>query len=336
MSRPAIQPGILRLTDMDLLLLGLSSLARRRILPAAVEAGFERIEAASRSAAANGWTSPSVARIYPDYCVALAESHAQIVYISTVNSLHAELAEAALRRGFHVIVDKPAFLSLADARRLLDLAAQAGRCLAEATVWQCHPRVRMAMEVFRDAGSRPTQIAAAFSMPPLAESDFRYRAECGGGALWDLGPYAMTPGRVFFGVPPSETMARATSTNGSVDTAFSLLSLYPEGRSLTGFFGYTTGYINRLQIAGPGLVVNMDRVFSPPAALATELSVSDAAGTRLLPVPATDNFALFLGKVVQAISTGDHAVLAAELLEDAEAIDALRRSALSLSPPVTA
>jgi dTDP-3,4-didehydro-2,6-dideoxy-alpha-D-glucose 3-reductase len=312
---------------MNLLLLGLSSLAKRRILPAAAAAGFDKIEVASRSAAASGWSSPAVTRIYSDYIQALQESRAELVYITTVNSLHEELAEQCLLHGFHVIVDKPAFLSLADTRRLLELAENKRRLLAEATVWQYHPRVAAAIQAFKDAGSQPTRMISAFSFPPLAPTDFRYRAELGGGALWDLGPYAMTPGRVFFDANPCEIVARITSSNGSVETSFSLLGLYPDGRSLVGSFGYNTGYINRLELAGPGLTASMDRVFSPPATLSTELQLNDQAGPRSIAFPPADNFALFLQEVIRALEQNSYTSLAKSLLLDAENYDLVRRAA---------
>src|ERR1700743_1355716 len=225
---------------MILLLLGLSNIAKKRILPAAIAAGFDTIEVASRTATEDSCIAAGISKVYPSYEAGLAQSRADVVYVTTVNILHAELTETALQRGFHVIVDKPAFLSLSDTQRLLELAARNGWGLAEATVWQYHPAIKAALQICEDEGSRPTQIVSTFSFPPLPESDFRYQADLGGGALWDLGPYAMTPGRVFFSADPIEVTGRCTSTKDNVETGFSVLGLYPEGASLVGSFGYTT------------------------------------------------------------------------------------------------
>ena len=313
---------------MILLLLGLSNIAKKRILPAAIAAGFDTIEVASRTATEDSCIAAGISKVYPSYEAGLAQSRADVVYVTTVNSLHAELTETALQRGFHVIVDKPAFLSLSDTQRLLELAARNGRCLAEATVWQYHPRIKAALQIFEDEGSRPTQIVSTFSFPPLPESDFRYQADLGGGALWDLGPYAMTPGRVFFSADPIEVTGRCTSTKDNVETGFSVLGLYPEGASLVGSFGYTTGYVNRLQILGPGISVTMDRIFSPPAQMNTELIVHSRE-SYVLPVPPADNFELFLKTFMQAIEEDNYAAFAADMKRDAESIHYLRYSALT-------
>ena len=71
-----------------------------------------------------------------------------MVYISTFNSSHAIWAEKAILKGFHVIVDKPAFTSLQEAKRVVSLAAKLGKCLAESTVYACHPQVQSVKGIF--------------------------------------------------------------------------------------------------------------------------------------------------------------------------------------------
>lgn len=61
---------------------------------------------------------------------ALADPGLELVVIATPDHTHAALAEAALRAGKHVVVDKPFTLSLADARRLAALAAERGLLLS--------------------------------------------------------------------------------------------------------------------------------------------------------------------------------------------------------------
>ena len=108
---------------MRLLLIGYSKIAQKRVLPALAEAGITGADVASRTRAAEVALPEGIAgRVYGDYEAALDESDADLVYVSTVNSAHAEWAQKALGHGFHVVVDKPACTSLGDTERLLDLA----------------------------------------------------------------------------------------------------------------------------------------------------------------------------------------------------------------------
>ena len=60
----------------------------------------------------------------------LADADIDAVYIATNNASHAALACAALEAGKHVIVEKPAATSVADAQKMVDLAAAKGLSLS--------------------------------------------------------------------------------------------------------------------------------------------------------------------------------------------------------------
>lgn len=193
---------------MKALLIGYSDIARRRVLPALSASGVDSIDIASISATKVDWPGKRKPRHFRDYDRALLESDADMVYISTVNNLHAELAQKALERGLHVVIDKPACLGLEATRHIVELARRKQLCLAEATVYAYHPRITRIRRAFEEIGSQPSHIVSVFSFPPHRPENFRYRADLGGGSMWDLGPYAVTPGRIFFGAASSEIVSR--------------------------------------------------------------------------------------------------------------------------------
>ena len=311
---------------MKVLVVGYSSIARRRVLPALAKMGVTSIDLASRSAADVTWPAGAAGVFYSDYEDALRNSSADLVYISTLNHLHAPLAELSLRQGRHTVVDKPAFLSVADADRLAGLALGRGLCLAEATVYPFHPQIAAVQKVFAESNSRPERLSAVFSFPPLPADNFRHRAEFGGGCLWDLGPYAMTPGRIFFKERPEEIICRITHWRYSVDVGFSFLMIYSGGRSLTGQYGYTTGYRNCLEVLGPGVAVTMDRAFTTPPEAGVSLRVSQQARQEMMEIGKADTFALFLNAVRQAIAERDFETWPKILVEDAYVLDQLRQA----------
>ncbi|SDD67423.1 Predicted dehydrogenase [Paracoccus isoporae] len=63
------------------------------------------------------------ARATDDWQVAVADPAVDVVSITTPNGLHRPMAEAALRGGKHVWLEKPMALTLADAQSMADLAA---------------------------------------------------------------------------------------------------------------------------------------------------------------------------------------------------------------------
>jgi predicted dehydrogenase len=312
---------------MRLLVLGGSDIFFRRVLPVLPGLGVTAVDLASRSGRRPPAGPGLPVRFFDDPAAALAESPAEAAYVTTENSRHAALALAALESGRHAVVDKPAFLDLETAGKAADLAAKKGLVLAEATVWADHPRLAGLRQAFAAAGSAPTRLAAVFSFPPLAAGNFRHRPECGGGMLFDLGPYAVSPGRIFFGTEPDEVFCRVLAQGPLVETAFSCLLLYPGGKSLTGVFGGDTGYANRLDVLGPGLAASMDRAFTPPPGPALALGLNGPAGPRTVTFEPADAFAGFFRRAFAAMETGKGDGLAADLLADARTLFRLRRAA---------
>jgi len=311
---------------MKILFLGFSRIVQRRLLPAARGVpGLEPVEAATRTSAAAA--AAAGLRCFEDYDRALRETSAPLVYVSTVNEDHARWVERALERGRHVIVDKPAFTRAGDAARLAELARRSGLCLAEAVVYGRHPQIAAARELFAAAGSAPTRLTAAFSFPPLDPANFRWKRAHGGGALNDLGPYAVSAGRTFFGEAPTDIVARVNARGAEVESSFSVLATYPGGRSLVGHFGFDTEYCNALRVLGPGASAELDRPFTPPTDGPVEVTLRRSDKTEKRTLPAADPFGLFLREVTEAIEAGRTEPFARDLLADAEALERLRQAA---------
>lgn len=299
---------------------------RRRILPALARIGLTDIDVASRTGGAAG-VSPA-GRLFTSYDDALRDSRASLVYVSTRNHDHVPWAMAALASGRHVVVDKPAGLSVADVERLAAEARRGGLLLAEANVWAWHPQFDVVRTLAAERGP-VTRVSAVFAIPWLPRPNYRYDPACGGGMLWDLGPYAVSCGRVVFGEAPEAISAAAVAADGErVDTSFSVLMRYANGRMMAGHFGMPFAYSNRLDLFGPQLALSVERAFTTPADAPVRVVDWTAGAPAPIEVPAADAFARFLSAVLEAIRTTAHDRFLEILLADAQALDRLRRAAL--------
>ena len=318
---------------MHLLFLGYSSIVRRRVLPAArAVSAIRRISVASRSQGQDGAEGrveggSEVDRWFSGYEDALATAAADLVYVSGANAEHAEWVMHALHHGCHVIVDKPAFLDLETAEAAVRLAREQDRGLAEATVFLCHPQAAALRALVDPAESSVTRATATFSFPPLPPGDFRYRADCGGGSLYDLGPYAAATNRLLFGAPPDSVHCTVLSRDGGVDTSFSALLIHARGGSLAGHFGFVTAYQNRLSMVTRSRTIDADRLFTTPPDLACTLRVREGHDDRTVPVAAGNAFALFLEAFVDAMERRHFGAFERALLDDAALLARLRYAA---------
>lgn len=312
---------------MNILIIGLSSIVTRRVLPALKRLYPEgSIDVATRQAnnpaIRASWTRGTV---YESYADALKRTSGELVYVSLVNSEHERWTESALNHGFHVVVDKPAFLGRERAARMVELAARHDRCLAEATVFAYHPQMALAAGLFEDAADSPKRISMALSFPPLDEANFRYQARLGGGALFDVGPYLVATSRIFFGAEPLTVDCRVLARRtGNVEISFSALGTFSDSRSLAGHFGFDTAYSNRLQLIGEKLVVDVDRAFTTPADYRNMIRVTGPTPSPEVEVPPADAFMCFFEHVFSRIETHDWRQLTADLLADSRVLESYR------------
>lgn len=114
-----------------------------------------------------------------------------VVLILTSMPQHAPLAIAALRKGKHVVVEKPFATNLAEARDLLDCARNSARRLVCAPFTTLSPTFQILARRLRagDIG-RPCSARARYGWAGPWWNAWFYRD--GGGALFDLGVYCLT------------------------------------------------------------------------------------------------------------------------------------------------
>lgn len=144
-------------------------------------------------------------------------SDIDLVVIATPNDSHAPLAEAALKAGKHVVVDKPFTLDLASARALVATAAAHDRHL---TVF--HNRrwdsdfltVRQALA--DGAIGAVKHFESHFDrFRPQVRDRWREREGAGSGIWFDLGPHLLDQALQLFGLPDRVTGNLAVLRDGA-------------------------------------------------------------------------------------------------------------------------
>jgi predicted dehydrogenase len=158
----------------------------------------------SRQESALATTCPGVTFV-ADPMAAVRHPDADLVVIATPNATHAALAEAALRAGKHVVVDKPFTLTPAEARALAGLAAAEGRILS---VFQNRRWDSDFLGIRREmAAGRLGEIVELRSemsrFRPEVRDRWRERPGAGSGIWYDLGSHLIDQALVLFGPPES-------------------------------------------------------------------------------------------------------------------------------------
>lgn len=138
----------------------------------------------------------------------LASDGVDAVYIPVPNHLHREWTIGAARAGKHVLCEKPLALSSADAQEMVEACEAAGVSLMEAFMYRLHPSWQKVVDLVRSGRIGPVRATeTAFSFYNDDPSNIRNRVDMGGGALMDIGCYAINAARMIFEGEPVRVVA---------------------------------------------------------------------------------------------------------------------------------
>jgi predicted dehydrogenase len=141
--------------------------------------------------------------VVSDRLAAARRPDVDLVVIATPNDTHAPLAEAALRAGKHVVVDKPFTVTLAEARALAATAAAVERALSvfQNRRWDSD-FLGISRELAQGRIGEVVEFRSEISrFRPQVRDRWRERAGPGAGIWYDLAPHLVDQALVLFGPP---------------------------------------------------------------------------------------------------------------------------------------
>lgn len=142
-----------------------------------------------------------------DLAALLADDGVDAVYVASPNAVHADQVRAALEAGKHVLCEKPMVLTAGEAEQLFQLADARGVVLLEAMRSAFDPGMALVRELvpglgrLRRASLRYVQRSSRYQKVLAGEHVAVFDPAAGGGALYDLGVYCISPLVDLFGEP---------------------------------------------------------------------------------------------------------------------------------------
>jgi predicted dehydrogenase len=270
-------------------------------------------------------------RVLPSYQALVEADDVDAVYVALANDQHLPWSLAALRAGKHVLCEKPLCLTAAEVDELA--AATGDRVCVEASWYRWHPRVRLAQQRLPDIGP-VRHVSAGFTFGNVPEGNYRLDPAQGGGALYDVGCYAVSAAlwAVGEGVP-DEVAAQVRRGPTGVDLDSRLVLDWSSGASAEVRASVDDREGQWLVISGErGELELRDSPYASWRA-PTELWVSDGRGTERVPVPAVDAYQVMVEEISSVLSGGPGWLLPlAESRQTAEVLDRAF-SAAGLSRP---
>lgn len=176
-----------------------------------------------------------VNKVYADYHEMFADPDIDIIYLTTPHNTHMAYLEQALSHGKHVLCEKSITLNSAELDRAVRLARDHGVVLAEAMTIYHMPLYRVLRERLA-AGELGRVNLVQLNFGSFKDYDMNNRffnRNLAGGALLDIGVYALSLARLFLESSPNEAKSFVRKAATGVDESAVLAMINREGQMVS-------------------------------------------------------------------------------------------------------
>lgn len=139
----------------------------------------------------------------------LQDSTVDAVYIAMPHPQHAEWSVKAAQAGKHILCEKPAAMTEAEASSAIEAARQHGVFFMEAFMYRCHPQTAKLLALLGEGAIGDIGlIVCSFGFAAPYERTHRlFARSAGGGATLDVGCYCVSMSRLLAGVARGKAFA---------------------------------------------------------------------------------------------------------------------------------
>ncbi len=155
-------------------------------------------------------------RIYQHANDVLNDPEVQAVYIPLASQDHAEWTLRAIKQGKHVLCEKPMALKPQEINEITAAAKKQQVLVMEGFMYRFHPQHRRIQEIIHSGiigEVRTVRTSFAYPMQPARLYRIDRPISDGGGAMWDIGCYAIHAARFHFGNTPALAVSAMAKHN---------------------------------------------------------------------------------------------------------------------------
>ena len=216
------QDGIMRIG-----IIGAGWIAEKAAITLNGLANCEAYAIASRSiekaeAFAKQW---EMKKAYGSYAELIADPDVDLVYVATPHSHHYDVTREALLANKPCLVEKAFMANYRQAKEIVDLSRERGVFLAEAIWTRYQPAVKMVRDLISSGRIGTPRLVTATLGYSMGDKPRIMRPDLCGGALLDLGVYALNFVRMFFDadIVSMESQCVKSQTGMDLTNAMSLV-----------------------------------------------------------------------------------------------------------------
>lgn len=173
-----------------------------------------------------------VEKVYPDFHEMFTDPEIDAIYITTPHNTHIEFMREAIKGGKHVFVEKSITLNSSELKEAIELAREHNVIIGEAMTIYHMPVYKKLKEIL-DSGElgKVNMITANFgSFKDYDMSNRFFNRDLAGGAMLDIGVYALSVIRWFMKPDPGSMLTDVRLAPTGVDEQATMLLSNEEGQ----------------------------------------------------------------------------------------------------------
>jgi xylose dehydrogenase (NAD/NADP) len=217
------------------------------------------------------------------------------VYLPMANEDHTGWALKAIEQGKHVLIEKPMTLKLAEIEAIESAANKHNVKVMEGFMYVFHPQ-HDAVHDLIDSGAigevRTVRTCFSFPMKPARLYRITRPIEQGGGAMWDIGPYAIHTARKWFDHDAESVIASASLNEHGADVGLSGVLNFGQGKFAHFDMSFERARRSEYEIIGTLGGIKCETVWNNPDDLPVVTWWTDAGERHQLELEAANHFDL--------------------------------------------
>lgn len=173
-----------------------------------------------------------IEKVYDDFNDMFTDPDIDIIYITTPHNTHIDFMKKAIENKKHILVEKSITLNSDELSEAVKLAKKNGVVIGEAMTIYHMPIFKELKKILdSDELGRVNLITANFgSFKPYDMNNRFFNRNLAGGAMLDIGVYALSFVRYFFDSSPKNTLSQVKYAPTGVDEQSGLLLMNDEGQ----------------------------------------------------------------------------------------------------------
>ena len=217
------------------------------------------------------------------------------IYIPLANEDHTPTALKAIRSKKHVVIEKPMAIKTSDVELLLSEAKKFDVTIMEGFMYAFHPQFERLLDMIKSNILGETHYAhSMFSFPIQPARHYRINRpmSLGGGALWDIGPYAIHTLRQCFKENPKRVYAQSKLNEHGADLSTTGMIDFGQNKRATFDISFECTRRSEVEVFGPSGRAKIPTIWQPEDQKGKVVYSTEKSGSHEEIVPMASHFEL--------------------------------------------